>query len=73
MMLTQSGSTVSGTYDYRGGRITGAVTGNRLTGTWSQSPSYQPPSDAGDVEFTLSGDGRSFTGRWRAKTCRSAA
>lgn len=65
MQLTVSGTTVTGTYDFDGGRITGTVTGNRLVGTWSQIPSFAPPSDAGDMEFTLSADGQSFTGRWR--------
>jgi hypothetical protein len=36
-----------------------------LVGTWSQSPSYAPPADAGDFEFTLAADGQSFTGRYR--------
>jgi len=32
---------------------------------WSEAPSYQPPNDGGDVEFTLSPDGSSFAGKWR--------
>lgn len=65
MVLTQTGSTVTGTYTHDQGRINGMVSGNTLTGTWSESPSYDPPSDAGDVELVMSADGKSFTGKWR--------
>jgi hypothetical protein len=63
MSLSTSGSSASGTYSYKGGKITGTVSGNKLTGTWSQQPSYNPPSDAGDFQFTLTNGG--FTGQWR--------
>lgn len=65
MEFSQSGSKVTGTYVYNNGRITGTVSGNTLTGTWSESPTYNPPGDAGDVVFTLAADGRSFAGNWR--------
>ena len=65
MQLTQSGSSVTGAYDYQGGTISGTASGNVLVGTWSQQPSYAPPNDAGDLQFTLSADGRSFSGQWR--------
>lgn len=65
MQFTQSGDQVTATYTHNDGRITGTVSGNTLTGTWSESPSYQPPDDAGDVVLTLSADGKSFTGNWR--------
>ncbi len=65
MTLTQSGSTVTGTYAHDTGHITATVSGNYLQGTWSEAPSYAPPNDAGDVEWTLSSDGKSFTGHWR--------
>ena len=64
LTLTTNGTSVSGTYDYDGGKITGTVSGNTLKGTWSQQPSYQPPSDAGDIQFTFNTDG-SFSGQWR--------
>jgi hypothetical protein len=63
--LQQSGSTVTGTYTHDQGRIEGTVSGNKLVGTWSESPSYSPPNDAGDFEFTMSGDCKSFSGNWR--------
>jgi pimeloyl-ACP methyl ester carboxylesterase len=65
MRLSASGSSVTGTYDYQGGKITGAISGNTLNGKWSQQPSYNPPNDAGDLQFTLSTDTTSFTGQWR--------
>ena len=65
MELTQTGSSVTGTYTWDQGKIDGAVYGNALKGTWSEAPSYAPPADAGDFEFTLSSDGNSFTGKWR--------
>ncbi|MBR0599867.1 S-layer homology domain-containing protein [Sinanaerobacter chloroacetimidivorans] len=65
MTITQTGSKVTGTYTYDEGRINGTVSGNVLTGTWSEAPSYAPPGDAGEVEFVMSEDGKSFTGKWR--------
>lgn len=64
LKLTTSGSSVSGTYNYLGGNVTGTVSGNTLAGTWSQQPSFQPPNDAGDLQFTFNSDG-SFSGQWR--------
>ena len=69
MYLTQSLGKVTGTYEYDDGRIEGYISknlsGNMVAGTWSEYPSYKPPDDAGDIEFAVSPDGSSFTGRWR--------
>jgi hypothetical protein len=65
MELTQTDGTVTGTYEVNAGKIEGTVQGNKLVGTWSESPSYAPPDEAGDFEFTLSSDGNSFVGRFR--------
>jgi hypothetical protein len=65
MTLTQTGAKVTGTYTFDSGKIEGTVSGNTLTGTWSESPSYAPPRDAGEVEFVMSADGKSFSGKWR--------
>lgn len=65
MTLKESGSTVVGTYEADGGRINGTVSGNKLVGTWSDAPTYSPPTQAGDIEFNLSADCNSFSGRWR--------
>jgi hypothetical protein len=69
MQLTQSTGSVTGTYTWESGKITGSIsknlTGNILYGTWSESPSYAPPKDAGDFEWTMSPDFNSFTGKWR--------
>ena len=68
MDLQQSGSTVTGTYTWDDGRIVGTTSGNMLIGTWSEDADenpYSPPNNAGDVEFTMSDDCISFSGRWR--------
>jgi len=65
MRLRQSGTHLEGDYDHEQGRITGEVAGNVLTGAWSEAPSYQPPQDGGELQFTLSADGNSWTSRWR--------
>lgn len=68
LTLTQSGSQVTGTYEHDNGRFSGTVQGSTVRGTWSEAPSYAPPNDAGDAEFTLGSDCRTFTGRWRYGT-----
>lgn len=67
MELTQSDGSVTGTYEHDQGKIQGTVQEIelRVTGTWSEYPSYAPPDDAGDFEFIMSPDGNSFLGRWR--------
>jgi hypothetical protein len=65
MTLTQSGNNVVGTYEADSGRINGTVIGNRLMGTWSEAPDFTPPGQAGNLEFNLSDDCNSFSGRWR--------
>jgi len=71
MHLSQSAYEVTGTYTWDDGKIVGVAyvskfTGEKtLKGTWSEEPTYAPPYDAGDFEFTMSPDGNSFTGCWR--------
>jgi hypothetical protein len=65
LTLTQSGSSVTGTYTHDDGQIEATTSGTALTGTWNESPSRQPPDDAGDIEWTLDESLRAFTGRWR--------
>lgn len=65
MVLTQNGASVTGTYTHDSGKINGTISGNTLIGSWSESPTYAPPNDRGDIEFTMSPDGKSFTGKWR--------
>jgi len=65
MTLDQSGSSLSGTYEHDSGRISGTISGNVMRGTWSEAPTYAPPNDAGEVELTISADGKSMNGRWR--------
>lgn len=63
--LTQNGDKVTGTYPHDSGKISGTVSGNTMTGTWSESPSYSPPKDGGDLVLTIADDGKSFGGNWR--------
>lgn len=60
MVLVQSGSTVTGTYEYGDGTITGSVQGNRLTGTWTEDKG----ESKGPVEFEMAADGKTFSGWW---------
>jgi hypothetical protein len=65
ILLEEKGDKVEGSYSLNDGKIRGKVKGNNLIGTWSQKPSYSEPNDAGDFEFRLSDDGKSFKGRWK--------
>lgn len=65
MKLRQSGNRVEGTYSHQNGRITGTVSGNTLTGYWSQNPSHEFPNDKGPLSLTLTDGGRKFTGTWQ--------
>jgi hypothetical protein len=60
IVLNQSGTIVTGTDPGYWGKITGTVTGKTLIGTWFISVSNQ-----GDIIFTMSDDGKSFTSKWR--------
>ena len=68
LSLEQNGDVVTGNYEHDGGRISGKVIGNKIIGTWSEGPTYAGPNDAGEFEFTLSPNGKSFTGRWKYGT-----
>lgn len=65
MYLIQKGDRVTGNYEYDNGKIEGIVSGNILSGTWAESPSYSLPYDAGEIEFTISSDCKTFTGKCR--------
>ncbi len=61
------GDTVRIIYAHDDGRVIGTLRGMTVTGWWTEVPSRQGPSDAGDVTFTLTrGDqSRSIDGSWR--------
>ena len=65
MVITQNGNQITGTYTHDNGIISGTVSGDTFTGTWSEAPSYSAPNDAGDLIFEMAADGKSFSGRWR--------
>lgn len=58
MVLRQSGSLVSGEYDHNGGVIEGTITGNVLSGTWTET------SSKGRLKFVFKTDGSTFAGLW---------
>ena len=64
MSMTQSGTSVTGFYEHDDGKITGRVSGRKLTGRWSESPTYTGPWDAGPMTLTMAANGKSFTGTW---------
>ena len=65
MVIAQNGNQVTGTYTFENGIISGTVSGNTFTGTWSEAPSYSAPNDAGDLILEMDANGKSFSGRWR--------
>ena len=65
MVLLQEGDVVTGRYSFELGVIGGSLVGNVLTGSWLDAPSFRPPDDAGDLEFTIAADCLSFAGVWR--------
>lgn len=72
MSLTQNGASVAGTYTNEFsnivGTVEGTVTGNKLVGEWHAGGN-------GTIEFTLSNDGKRFSGNWNGtqKWCGARA
>ncbi|MCF7943622.1 MAG: hypothetical protein K9L21_04245 [Spirochaetia bacterium] len=58
LTLSQSGRTITGTYDYRNGRVEGILNGTILTGKWYQD------NGEGKIRFVFSPDFSSFEGLW---------
>jgi len=65
LTVTVNGTAAAGTYTHDSGKVTATASGRLLTGTWSESPTYAGPKDAGTFTLTLSADGKSFTGSWK--------
>ncbi len=66
MTCSVDGQMVNCNYTHDIGKIEAWLNPDGMTmeGTWSESPSYQPPDDGGKVTFTLSADGNSINGHW---------
>lgn len=62
--LSQAGSSVTGVYVLKQGRINGQASSDKLVGQWAEAPSYAPPNDAGEFEIRMDPSGRSFIGKW---------
>src|SRR5713101_2427211 len=59
LRVTQTGSRVTGTFNWDGGaEVAGSAPGKVLTGTWSRTGR----SGSGRIRLLLSSDGLSFTG-----------
>jgi hypothetical protein len=69
LVLQQTGTSVSGRYQYRDGRLSGTVSGSVLRGTWQEQPQGTvvggPHEYDGQFEFTMDSACRSFSGQWR--------
>ncbi len=65
MILKQKGSNVWGSYTHDKGKIVGNLQGKILTGTWSESPTYSPPKDAGTFQFIFDFKRNKFNGWWK--------
>lgn len=67
--LTESGGNVTGSYPFENGKIIGKLSGNRLTGQWTQSTSARKCDAAvngsyfhGRIEFDFTAN--EFNGKW---------
>ena len=58
LTIHQNGSSVTGTYKHRNGRIEGTVSGHTLTGWWYQD------NGKGKMFFDFNSDFSAFTGKW---------
>jgi hypothetical protein len=64
MKLTQSGTSVSGSYTHDKGKIQGVMKKGVFIGKWSEAPTYRSPDDSGRVTLEFSSDCTSFSGTW---------
>lgn len=71
MDLTQSGSSVNGTYSQDKGRLSGTVADGRLVGYWAEESSAVRCATErlgsfhwGRIEWALSAEGDGFEGGW---------
>ncbi len=64
--IVVEGATMKIIYTHDDGRVVGTLSGTTFTGWWTESPSRKDPRDAGEVEFTIRGDGdtRTVDGVW---------
>jgi hypothetical protein len=69
MIISVAATQGSGTYTTNNGKLVGTISGNNFNGTWSRSPSYKAPRDAGSFALVMSPDGNSFKGDWKYSDC----
>jgi hypothetical protein len=69
LTLKQTGTTVTGHYNFCNGTISGTDDAGTLTGTWHQSfPCSNTVAGSGPIEFKLSPSGTTFSGTWAYAT-----
>ena len=68
LSLTQSGNTVTGSYEHEGGKLKGTITGNQLDYTWTETNGKK-----GKGYFIISDDGKSISGRYGYNDDNSSA
>ena len=56
--MQRSGNRVTGNYTHKGGRVEGTLSGNTLTGRWTQT------NGEGRLVFRFNSDYSGFTGVW---------
>ena len=64
MILVQTNETVTGTYAYQEGRISGTVQGTHLIGKWFENGGVEADRESGPIDWVLSSDAKSFEGTW---------
>lgn len=73
LKIVQNGADISGTYQKRGdrlssykkGEIYGKVINNKVIGVWSEADPDKNSEKRGEVEISLSKDGKAITLKWR--------
>ncbi len=65
LSMVQKGDKVTGHYPHDDGRIDGTIVDGVLYGYWYESPSFAPPSDAGQIVFVMNKNDKNCTGWWR--------
>lgn len=63
LQIEIAGNRLTGVFPISSRKIEGTVAGAKSTGTWSEPPTFRPPSDAGRFDVVLTADGKQFAGK----------
>jgi len=64
LVITEDGDNITGSYYHGTASLTGARSGNTVTGTFNEKGDAEHSAGSGVFKFVLSDDGQSFTGSW---------